>query len=134
MLAAQLLKAEVDVQHLWFGRRAAVHIRSELMSLIYEKALKRKDYSGIVSKREEGPGGGKGKEKENTKNEDTEGGKERKGKDAGKGSTDKKAVPESNPGADVGKIVNLMSSDANLVSIVLCHLRRGSMIFVSCQI
>ena len=47
---ATLCKAEADVQHLWFGRRAATRIRSELMSAIYDKALKRKDFSGIVDK------------------------------------------------------------------------------------
>lgn len=45
-----LCKAEADVQHLWFGRRAATRIRSELMTAIYDKALKRKDFSGIVDK------------------------------------------------------------------------------------
>lgn len=38
------------MQHLWFGRRAAVRVRSELMVAIYDKALKRKDFSGIVDK------------------------------------------------------------------------------------
>lgn len=41
-------QAQADVQHLWFGRRASTRIRSELMAAIYDKALKRKDYSGIV--------------------------------------------------------------------------------------
>lgn len=50
MLCSQVLNAEADVLHLWHGRRAAVRIRSELMSAIYEKALKRKDFSGIVNK------------------------------------------------------------------------------------
>ena len=45
-----LLKAQADVQHLWFGRRASTRIRSELMASIYDKALKRKDFSGIVNK------------------------------------------------------------------------------------
>ena len=45
-----IFKAESDVLHLWYGRRAATRIRSELMSAIYDKALKRKDFSGIVDK------------------------------------------------------------------------------------
>lgn len=45
-----LMKAQADVQHLWFGRRACTHIRSELMAAIYDKALKRKDFSGIIDK------------------------------------------------------------------------------------
>ncbi|KAF8699802.1 hypothetical protein AX14_000860 [Amanita brunnescens Koide BX004] len=42
-----------DLQHLYFGRRAATRMRSELMASIYEKALKRNDYLGIVDKQEE---------------------------------------------------------------------------------
>ncbi|KAH8112485.1 hypothetical protein DFH11DRAFT_1545837 [Phellopilus nigrolimitatus] len=49
MFGAHVLKAEANVQHLWFGRRAAVRIRSQLMSAIYDKALKRRDFSGIVN-------------------------------------------------------------------------------------
>lgn len=45
-----LCKAEADVQHLWYGRRAATRVRSELMAAIYDKALKRKDFSGVVDK------------------------------------------------------------------------------------
>ncbi|EPT05758.1 hypothetical protein FOMPIDRAFT_1045061 [Fomitopsis schrenkii] len=40
-----LCKAQADVQHLWFGPTC---IRSELMSAIYDKALKRKGISGLV--------------------------------------------------------------------------------------
>lgn len=47
---ATLCKAEADVLHLWYGRRAATRIRSSLMTSIYDKALKRKDFSGIVDK------------------------------------------------------------------------------------
>lgn len=45
-----LCRAEADVQHLWYGRRAATRIKSSLMTAIYDKALKRKDFSGIVDK------------------------------------------------------------------------------------
>ena len=43
-------KAEADVLHLWYGRRAATRMRSSLMTSIYDKALKRKDFSGIIDK------------------------------------------------------------------------------------
>lgn len=98
MFVCTLAKAEADVQHLWFGRRAATHIRSELMAAIYDKALKRKDYSGIVDKNEEkteAPTNGSAKT--STKKQD-----------------DKADEPKA--GADVGKIVNLMAGDANKVS------------------
>ncbi|KAF8890823.1 multidrug resistance-associated ABC transporter [Gymnopilus junonius] len=78
-----LLKAQADAQHLWFGRRASVRLRSELMASIYDKALKRRDFSGVVDKD--------------------------KGKDG---------ASDSQTGADIGKIVNLMSNDCNRVTPV----------------
>ncbi|KAF8222623.1 hypothetical protein L208DRAFT_1413119 [Tricholoma matsutake] len=92
-----LLKAQVDLQHLWFGRRAAARIRSELMAAIYEKALKRKDLSGIVVV-----------EKRNNN-------VARNGM-AGYGMGSPKNADDPKAGADVGKIVNLMANDANKVS------------------
>lgn len=112
MFLAQVLKSEADVQHLWYGRRAAVRIRSELMSAIYDKALKRKDLAGVVGddvkksikERDEDKANGKG-DKKNGKKKDKE---KKDGKD------DPKA------GADIGKIVNLMAGDttrlANTIS------------------
>lgn len=79
-------RAEADVQHLWFGRRAATRMRTSLMTAIYDKALKRKDFSGIT-------------DKDGKANVDI---KDAKGDD-----------PKA--GADVGKIVNLMAGDANKV-------------------
>ncbi|KAF8554053.1 hypothetical protein OG21DRAFT_1497299 [Imleria badia] len=93
-----VLKAEADVQHLWYGRRAATRMRIELMAAIYDKALKRKDYSGVVDK------------------------------DKLKDDADRKAgiAPSENPteddpkaGADVGKIVNLMAVDANKIAMMV---------------
>ncbi|KAL0573710.1 hypothetical protein V5O48_008254, partial [Marasmius crinis-equi] len=102
MFLSSLAKAESDVQHLCFGRRAATRIWSELMAAIYDKALKRKDFSGAhdKSKVEEGnndPTGDAFKVQQSSKND-----------------PDKKGEPKA--GADVGKIVNLMASDANAIS------------------
>ncbi|EIN03587.1 multidrug resistance-associated ABC transporter [Punctularia strigosozonata HHB-11173 SS5] len=94
---ATLCKAEADVQHLWYGRRAAVRVRSELMTSIYDKALKRKDFSGIVDK-------DKGKAAASPEEAKKRAKAMGKGKDT---SDDPKA------GADIGKIVNLMAGDAN---------------------
>ncbi|TCD65581.1 hypothetical protein EIP91_002465 [Steccherinum ochraceum] len=47
---SQLCKAQADLQHIWFSKRAATRIRSTLMAAIYDKTLKRKDFSGIVDK------------------------------------------------------------------------------------
>ena len=72
-------------------------MRTELMASIYDKALKRRDYSGIIDK------------------------------DKVKQDADKKAgvLPSENPsgdepkaGADVGKIVNLMAVDANRIAMM----------------
>jgi hypothetical protein len=81
---ATILRVQSDLQHLWFGRRAGTRVRSELMAAIYEKALKRRDFSGIVGKD-----------------------KDQKAKEEAKDGDEAKA------GADIGKIVNLMSGDAN---------------------
>ena len=86
---SSLCKAQADVQHLWYGRRACTRIRTELMAAIYDKALKRKDFSGIVDKDAA----------------------EKKAKPPGAKADPKADDPKA--GADIGKIVNLMAGDAN---------------------
>jgi hypothetical protein len=49
-LITDIRQAQADAQRLWFGRRAGTRIRSQLTAAIYEKSLKRKDFSGIVNK------------------------------------------------------------------------------------
>ncbi|KAH8099895.1 multidrug resistance-associated ABC transporter [Cristinia sonorae] len=93
--ASQICKAQADLQHLWYGRRAATRIRSELMAAIYDKSLKRKDFSGIIDK-------------------DAAQKKDPKVVSAASKGDDPKA------GADVGKIVNLMAGDANRISQTVC--------------
>ncbi|KAJ8589109.1 P-loop containing nucleoside triphosphate hydrolase protein [Rhizopogon salebrosus TDB-379] len=90
-----LLKAQADVQHLWFGRRAATRMRVELMAAIYDKALKRQDYSGIVDKDKA---------------------KEAADKKAGIKAGENPNADDPKAGADVGKIVNLMAVDANRIA------------------
>lgn len=70
------------------------------MAMIYDKALKRKDLSGIVRKEEE-------------KKDD----QKEKGDKLKKDSKDTKEKEQV--GADVGKIVNLMAGDANRVSMTI---------------
>nr|VWO97308.1 NAD-dependent protein deacylase (EC (Regulatory protein SIR2 homolog) [Ganoderma boninense] len=48
-----MLRAQIDLQHLFFGRRAGSRVRSELMVAVYDKALKRKDFSGATRKEED---------------------------------------------------------------------------------
>uniref|UniRef100_D8Q0Y8 Multidrug resistance-associated ABC transporter n=1 Tax=Schizophyllum commune (strain H4-8 / FGSC 9210) TaxID=578458 RepID=D8Q0Y8_SCHCM len=45
---AVMLRCCIDMQHLWLSRRASTRMKSELMAAIYDKALKRKDFSGLV--------------------------------------------------------------------------------------
>jgi ABC-type multidrug transport system fused ATPase/permease subunit len=87
-LLCTLAKAQADVQHLWYGRRAATRARSELMAAIYDKALKRRDASGLAMKDKE--------PKDDEKDEDK----------------------KKKKSADTGKIVNLMSGDANRVAMM----------------
>ena len=82
------------------------------MAAIYDKSLKRKDFSGIVNK-------------ENSKEAlDSDGKKYPKANAGAKARED-----DSKPGADVGKIVNLMAGDANRVAdtISAMYLIYGSM-------
>ncbi|KAJ7147063.1 hypothetical protein C8R43DRAFT_1011698 [Mycena crocata] len=101
-----ILKAQFDAQHLWFGQRAATRIRSELMAAIYDKTLKRKDFSGMIDKGQ-AHNRGTNASPPNTVNEQV------------------KAKAEATAGADVAKILNLMSGDAERISSIV-----NSMYFV----
>lgn len=103
------LKAEVDVFHLWAARRASVRIYGQLVTLIYEKALKRKDASGVSdtkSGEEEKGTSAKGKA-------DTQSGGEDKSKKDKK--SDKKAKDDIKKASDAGKVVNMMSGDVSRI-------------------
>jgi ABC-type multidrug transport system fused ATPase/permease subunit len=114
LLITQITQAQADVQHLWLGRRAATRMRSQLMAAIYEKALKRKDFSGVVNK--------------DNPSESTSDGK----KDSKASAEAQAKADDPKAGADVGKIVNLMAGDANRVAMT-----SSSMYFIygstSCQ-
>ncbi|KAJ7592171.1 hypothetical protein C8J56DRAFT_932695 [Mycena floridula] len=105
MFAFSIARPQVDLQKLWFCRRSATRTRSELMAAVYDKALKMRDYSGIIDQ-------DKKKEAEDKKNrtDTTKDGKK----------TDDKDEPRA--GANIGKIVNLMSSDATTMSDMLVSL------------
>jgi hypothetical protein len=116
LLITRIPQAQADVQHLWFGRRAATRIRSQLMAAIYDKSLKRKDFSGIVNK-------------DNSKEDSTSDGKK-----GSKSSAEAKAkADDPKAGADIGKIVNLMAGDANRVAMTssAMYFIYGSMFFRS---
>ncbi|KAF8134041.1 hypothetical protein K438DRAFT_1787395 [Mycena galopus ATCC 62051] len=50
MLICAVFKAQINMQHLWYSRRASTRLHVELIAAVYDKALKRKDFSGGVSK------------------------------------------------------------------------------------
>lgn len=88
------------------------------MASIYEKALKRRDYSGVVKgEGEGGKGGAAGASGAGatgaTGAAGAAGGKSPGGKKDGTGKDDPKA------GADIGKIVNLMASDSTRVRVFI---------------
>ncbi|KAF8502971.1 hypothetical protein JB92DRAFT_3123623 [Gautieria morchelliformis] len=121
-----LCRTEADILHLWHGRRAATRIRSELMASIYAKALVRKDYSGMVDKKD----GEQEKQDDKTmstpnstsKSSETRSTVDRKSK-----SKDAKGGTKNTSGADVGKIVQLMSGDSNRISHTAIRLQKGTL-------
>lgn len=85
------------------------------MGAVFEKAMKRKDFSGVASSNTKGTkqDGGKFKPISIRKAALESMGKTAKGKGAEKGM---------GTGADIGKIVNLMSGDAGKVSQIIGQL------------
>ncbi|KAF7346282.1 ATP-dependent bile acid permease [Mycena sanguinolenta] len=106
--ACQIAKSESNVMRFFYSRRASTRMKTELMVAIYEKALKRCDFTGIVDAEAQA-------EAKATKDAKT-------GKKDGK--TDAPAASQDNDtlgpkaGAQLGKIVNLMSVDTNTVTTI----------------
>ena len=102
-LAFQILRAELDLIQLWHERRAILRTRSCLTGMVYEKALKRRDGSGVITTETEvkAPGGGKGL---------VITGIDRVKKVEAKPST--KPEKKTATGGSTGKIVQLMSGDS----------------------
>ncbi|KZP20527.1 multidrug resistance-associated ABC transporter [Athelia psychrophila] len=103
-----LLKNQTDLSQLWVGKRLAVRVRTELMAAIYAKALKRKDYSGVIDKDKQQEASDKKADAANANASAADKAKIKQAKDA---RTEK--ANEARGGADIGKIVSLMSVDAN---------------------
>ncbi|KAJ7647783.1 hypothetical protein FB45DRAFT_987394 [Roridomyces roridus] len=113
MFLCSVAKSQCDVQHLWLGRRASTRIRSELMAAIYDKALKRKDFSGVIDKEKAKAAA--------DKKASADAPALSKAEAKAKAKTDKKAAEKADDpkaaAADTGKIVNLMAGDANRVAM-----------------
>ncbi|PFH46615.1 hypothetical protein AMATHDRAFT_154310 [Amanita thiersii Skay4041] len=105
---------QAEGQHEWFSHRVQTRMRSELMASIYEKSLKRKDFSGIIDK-------SKQNEQQNADKMQAKEGKSLfYDKKAGKENGDSADNPRA--GADIGKIVNLMGADATMISDTVSNL------------
>ncbi|KAF8150500.1 multidrug resistance-associated ABC transporter [Mycena galopus ATCC 62051] len=116
MFICSVCKSQADVYHLWLGRRASTRIRSELMAAVYDKALKRRDFSGVVDEE-------KAKEAAEKKAAAAAGAPPvlSKAERKAKAKEDKKKAEKADDpkagAADTGKIVNLMAGDANRVAM-----------------
>lgn len=101
----QLIKAQTDLQHLYFARRACTRIQSQLIGSIYEKTLTRKDITGVIASDA----------------------KKAKGKASDK-KGDETYSDKAVASADVGKIVSLIATDATQCSNV------ANVLMVSCAV
>jgi hypothetical protein len=108
------LQAQCDLQHLWHGRRASTRIRVELIAAVYDKALKRKDFSGLVDKDKAREAAERKAESQSTSPKATQ---TKAQKQAQKAKAEKADDPKA--GADTGKIVNLMAGDQTRVSTIV---------------
>lgn len=103
-----LIKAQSDLQHLYYSRRAAVRAQSELIGSIYEKSLVRKDITGSVAS--------------DALKKATKGSKDTKDKD--------KDADKGVASADVGKIVSLIATDATQCANVANMLTVSSILYL----
>ncbi|KAJ7047568.1 P-loop containing nucleoside triphosphate hydrolase protein [Mycena alexandri] len=115
--ACMIAKSETDVLHFYYGRRASTRMRTELMVAVYEKALKRRDLTGIVD--------AEAKAEAKATRDAKAAKKDGKTPSTSKASSDGKEEEEDlgpKAGAQLGKIVNLMSVDAATVCSVPFYL------------
>ncbi|KAJ6452441.1 hypothetical protein C8R45DRAFT_1040659 [Mycena sanguinolenta] len=117
MLFCAVLKAQCDLQHLWHSRRASTRVRVELIAAVYDKALKRKDYSGVVHDKDGPPASSSPTDVPNPQDKQKQkGSQQKKGK---RKPADDSHADDPTPGADTGKIVNLMAGDQTRVSTIV---------------
>ncbi|KAF8211386.1 multidrug resistance-associated ABC transporter [Mycena galopus ATCC 62051] len=106
--ACQIAKTESDVMHYYYGQRASTRMNTELMVAIYDKALKRRDFTGIVDAQAKA-------EAMAVKDAKAAG---RHGKTGAEQPSESQEDVGPKAGAQLGKIVNLMSVDMNTVCVI----------------
>ncbi|KAJ7784816.1 hypothetical protein B0H14DRAFT_2630628 [Mycena olivaceomarginata] len=117
--------AQSYLQHLWHGRRTSTCIRVELIAAVYDKALRRKDFSGLVDKDKAREAAERKAELQSTSLKATQ---KKAQKQAQKVSTEKADDPGA--GVDTGKIVNLMAGNQTRVSTIVERIQGFVMLLV----
>jgi hypothetical protein len=121
-----MAKSEADANHFYYGRRASTRIQTELMVAVYDKALKRRDFAGVVdagaraeaqaAKDARDARDAKAKQKDGRAATSTPQGTATTAKqDDGKTKKDDGKDTGPKKGAQLSKILNLMSVDASTV-------------------
>ena len=124
LLACTILKAGSDMHHLFYGRRGANRARNQIMMAIYEKALRRRDVMATpttAAKQSdddaETAGGTKTPTSTNGTTQTPLSEEDKKKQKAEQEEAEKKKAAAE--GADLGKIVNLMSTDTRTVESMI---------------
>lgn len=103
-LAAMIFKSQADLQHLFYGRRATVRIRGQLIASIYEKALRTRDMNGSLSgTKQAGEGDG---------NADDKPAKPSQGDSTAPSKAAATPTSSTNDDANIGKVVSLAAVDS----------------------
>ncbi|KAI3483594.1 hypothetical protein L1887_53510 [Cichorium endivia] len=122
-LLASLVKTQTDLQHLYYSRRASVRIKTELTLAIYDKGAPSQGHLGLVAERHihcQRRAGGLNRRTwtpRRTRRMETP--------EAAKKAKQQQQEEEDKSAASVGKVVNLMATDANSISTTVTALYMG---------
>ncbi|PWN24930.1 P-loop containing nucleoside triphosphate hydrolase protein [Jaminaea rosea] len=108
-LTADVVKSQTDLQHLFYGRRACIRIRGQLISAIYEKALKTRDMNGVVGEKGSTEGSGNDEQQQQQNGH-------KKGEQRANGKLSSPDDPSDSTPASIGKIVSLAAVDSIRIS------------------
>lgn len=128
----KIIKSTLDLLHLWHGRRAGIRTRNEIMVWIYEKALRRREVlapattAGEKKDNKNGAETPKSEPKSGTATANDKSVKvdEQAKKEEEKRKKEEEEAKEKGSAADLGKVVNLMSTDAGTLEmgILMAHI------------